>query len=90
MAVIKPQSPFENLKKSGGSSEEKLIKAIIMQNLIDASNTNFQNKNRQIALSWFYTKEFQIYCSLLNQDHNDVLSKIFQMISEFLKSKKKY
>ncbi len=88
MIVFKPQSPFENLKKKSQSADENIIKAIVMQAIIDATNTKFDDKNRIKALKWFYSEEFKKYCELINQDYLCVISKIFNIIHNFYQSHK--
>ena len=67
MTVIKPQAPFERLKYSNNSPEVALRRSIILQAIIDASNTSSckeAKKHEQEAKLWLFNnhEEFRQIC----------------------------
>ena len=72
--VIKFQSPFERTKDyNKGHPEIALLKAIILQAIIDATNISTNNSARKDevnAKAWIYSgsEEFNNICSLVNYE----------------------
>ena len=66
-SVIKPQAPFERLKIANESAEIALCRAIILQAVVDASNTSNNLIAKQFAeeaLEWLFVdnQSFQEVC----------------------------
>lgn len=58
--VIKFQAPFERIKFTKTTPDAMLRKAIILQAIIDATNTSLYSKNREIAYEakeWIFGKD---------------------------------
>ncbi len=56
-SVIKPQAPFERLKIANDSAEIALCRAIILQAIVDASNTSNNVASKQFAeeaVEWLF------------------------------------
>jgi hypothetical protein len=56
-SVIKPQAPFERLKVANDSAEIALCRAVILQAIVDASNTSNNSASKQFAteaLDWLF------------------------------------
>lgn len=75
--VIKFQAPFEKMKEFNFSPEVKLFKSIILQAIIDASNTSSTRKARKIELeakNWLFGKSeyFKDVCYRANSTPDEV------------------
>ena len=56
--VLKLQAPFERLKLANSSPQVALCKAIILQSIIDASNTSSSETAKKLekeAFDWLFT-----------------------------------
>jgi len=76
--VIKIQCPFERIKKYNSNPEVGLYKAVIMQMIIDASNTSLDPKacrNEKKAKSWLFAggDDFYMICRMANIESNVVI-----------------
>ena len=65
--VIKLSAPFEKLKTYDASPEVSLFKAVIMQHIIDCTNTSNNNESRRLeieAKTWLFgnSKDFLTVC----------------------------
>lgn len=65
--VIKLSAPFEKLKSYDASPEVNMYKAVIMQHIIDCTNTSNNNESRRLeieAKTWLFgnSKDFLIVC----------------------------
>ena len=75
--VIKIQCPFERIKKYNVTPEAGLYKAVIMQMIIDASNSSNDPKasrNEKRAMAWLFAggEDFQAVCAMAGIDANVV------------------
>ena len=78
-SVIKLQAPFERIKDSNKSSEIALRRAIILQAIIDASNTSNNKQARiieQDAKKWLFSNSeyFQSICLEADLDPEFIVS----------------
>jgi hypothetical protein len=69
--VIKFQSPFERLKDNNQSPEIALLKAIILQSIIDATNISTFGEARRDELdakAWIYggSEDFKMMCEYVS------------------------
>ncbi len=67
-SVIKPQAPFERLKIANDSAEIALCRAVILQAVVDASNTSNNAASKQFekeALEWLFinNENFKEVCT---------------------------
>jgi hypothetical protein len=90
-SVLKPQAPFERLKLSNTNPEVALKKAVILQAIIDASNTSASKsaiKSAKSATKWLFgnSEGFLETCSDAEMDP-DFLIKVAKQLIE-LQSKK--
>ncbi len=65
--VIKLSAPFEKLKTYDPSPEVNLFKAVIMQHIIDCTNTSNNNESRRLeieAKTWLFgnSRDFSTVC----------------------------
>jgi thiamine monophosphate kinase len=75
--IIKFQSPFERLKDNNKNPEITLIKAIILQSIIDATNISDckeARRNEIDAKAWLYggSEDFELLCEYINYNMNNV------------------
>jgi hypothetical protein len=71
--VIKFTTPFEKLKEYSFSAEVRLYKAIIVQAITDASNTNHNPKSRKYELEakrWIFGDSDDLHDICLNAQLN--------------------
>jgi hypothetical protein len=75
--IIKFQAPFERLKDNNNNPDIALIKAIVLQSIIDASNiSNLKEARKEEinAKAWIYggSEDFQLMCEYINYDVDHV------------------
>ena len=75
--IIKFQSPFERLKDNNQNPEIALIKAIILQAIIDATNISSSKEARKDevdAKAWIYggSEDFALMCEYINYNVSNV------------------
>jgi hypothetical protein len=75
--IIKFQSPFERLKDNNHNPEIALIKAIILQAIIDATNISSSKEARRDeidAKAWIYggSEDFELMCEYINYNVSNV------------------
>jgi hypothetical protein len=85
-SVLKPQAPFERLKLSNTNPEVALKKAVILQAIIDASNTSNNKsaiKAAKNAAKWLFgnSEGFLETCSDAEMDP-DFLIKVAKQLIE--------
>jgi hypothetical protein len=84
-SVIKPQAPFERLKMANDSPEVALARAIILQAIVDASNTASSSHAQQCAgeaLEWIFEENdhFKEICVSADLEADFVRSIALKMI----------
>jgi hypothetical protein len=84
--VIKPQAPFERLKLAGSCPEVSLNKAIILQAIIDASNTCTSKEATKVAnkaKGWLFgaSQGLQQTCDFAELDHDYIIKVIAKMLN---------
>jgi phage gp46-like protein len=85
-SVIKPQAPFERLKIANESAEIALSRAIILQAVVDASNTSNNATAKQFAeeaLEWIFidNQNFKEICVSADLEVDCVRSIASKMIA---------
>ena len=85
-SVIKPQAPFERLKTANDSAEIALCRAIILQAVVDASNTSNNASSKQFAkeaLEWLFVpnENFKEVCTSAGLEINYVRAIATKMIN---------
>jgi hypothetical protein len=91
--VIKFQAPFEKIKFSKISPEAMLRQAIILQAIIDASNSSLDNKSVKLsndARKWIFgrDKNFVRYCEEAGMETDNVIKSTIDVIEYQMKTRK--
>ena len=91
--VIKFQAPFEKIKFSKISPEAMLRQAIILQAIIDASNSSLDNNSVKLsndARKWIFGKDknFIRYCEESGMEVDNVIKSTIDIIEYQMKLKR--